>query len=103
MFRRLATGADAPVGGVVFTTSLPIIYDSGLGQWIWSDLSLAIREVDHGKTCAEHVEKYGDVAVAALGKLKAQSNKQISMVKNARLVFVTSFTSMLGSTSRLAS
>ena len=74
----------------MLSSQLPCLsfIDSSLGQWIWSDLSLATREVDHGRTRAEHVEDYRDVAVAALGKLKGQSNKQISMVKNARLVFM---------------
>jgi hypothetical protein len=72
----------------VLSSQLPCrsFIDSSLGQWIWSDLSLATREVDHGKTCTEHVGEHRDVAAEALGHLKGQSNKQISMVKTARLV-----------------
>ena len=54
----------------MLSSQLPCLsfIDSSLWQWIWSDLSLATREVDHGKTCAEHVEKHRDVAVVAIGK-----------------------------------
>ena len=54
----------------VLSSQLPCLsfIDSSLGQWIWSDLSLATREVDHGKKCAEHVEEHRDVAVVAIGK-----------------------------------